>query len=124
VVIVNFIQGDFKVSTPSQMAVFLTRNAVLLPFLIHFVAYTRSCVVDFKIGPGILDASATWKTQTHHFSARRSVDVFVTVNQSFLVLIVRHEQDISQQLDLRNFSAYERSGVYVEIWHCVVVYGL
>jgi hypothetical protein len=124
VVIQNFIQGDFKVSTPSEVAGFLRRNSVLLPLLIHVVAYTLSCVVDFKIGPGILDASATWKTQTLHFYAGSSVDFFVTVNQAFLVLIVRHEQDISQQLDLRKFCAHKRSGVHVEIWQCVVMYGL
>jgi len=46
----------------------------LLQFLIHFVAHTLSCGVNFNIGPGILDASAIWKTQTHHFSARSSVE--------------------------------------------------
>jgi hypothetical protein len=58
------------------VVVFLRRNAYLLHFLIHFVVHTLSCGVDFNIGPGVLDTSATWNTQTHHFPARSSVECF------------------------------------------------
>ena len=93
----------------------------MLLFLIYSVAHTLSSGVDFNIGPSFW---TLLQPERHHFSARSSVEFFFyTVNQVFLVLIGRHAQNIFQKRDRRKFCANERSGVYVEIWHCVVEYG-